>query len=93
MSTLSDLLGFDVHDTGNTTPRAWIQINTGGNSASVMFESIEISFDAGQWIATAEDPGLGRAFTGRSECAMGAVIALLGDRLCLDVEVRMRPES
>ena len=84
---------FDVHDTSNTTPRARVQINTGGNSASVMFESIEITFDAGQWIATAEDAGLGRTFTGRSECTMGAVIALLADRLCLDAEVRMRPEA
>lgn len=93
MSALSDLLGFDVHDGSNRTPRARIQINTGGNSASVTFESIGISFDAGQWIATAEDPGLGRTFTGRSECAMGAVIVLLADRLCLDAEVRMRPEA
>jgi hypothetical protein len=88
---VSGLPGFDVHDTGNTTPRARIQVNTGGNSASAMFLSIEISFSGGQWSAIAEDPGLGRTFTGRSECTMGAVIALLADRLGLDAEVRMRP--
>jgi hypothetical protein len=85
---------FDVHDSGNTTPRARIQVNTGGNSASVTLEPITLNIgDDGEWIATAADESLGLTFTGRADCAMSAVIALLANRLGLDAEVRMRPEG
>ena len=85
---------FDVHDTGNTTPRARIQVNTGGNSASMTLEPITLNIGGdGEWIATAEDESLGLRFTGRADCAMGAIVALLADRLGLDAEVRMRPED
>jgi hypothetical protein len=82
---------FDVHN-GDPTPRAQIKLNTGGNSASVTLEPIGLTVQDGTWTALATDERLGRTFTGRGDCATGAIIALLADRLGLDAEVRMRAE-
>jgi hypothetical protein len=92
MSDLGGWMPFDVHDGGNKTPRARIQVNTGGNSASMTLEPITLDLgEDGNWTATATDEGLNRTFTGRADSATGAIIVLLADRLGLDAEVRMRP--
>lgn len=83
--------GFDILDASNTAPRARIQIRTGGgNTSAATLEPISLEYASGQWTATAESDGL--TWTGTADSTMGAIIALLADRIGYVAEVRMKPE-
>lgn len=95
MTETTGWMPFDVHDTGNRTPRASLQINTGGNSSSCLMEPIRLDIEpGGPWIATYEDEHLSMTFRGSGQTANGAILALLAHRLDIRAEdVTFNPES
>jgi hypothetical protein len=87
MSNAGGWWPFDVHDTGNTTPRATLQINTGRNSASCLLQPVTLGIEpGGHWTATYEDESLGLTFRGEGNTAMGAMLVLLAHRLGISAE-------
>lgn len=84
---MTDWMPFNVHDTGNRTPRASLQINTGGNSSGCLMEPVTLDAEpGGLWTASYEDEHLGMTFRGSGQTANGAILALLAHRLDIRAE-------
>lgn len=91
---MTDWMPFNVHDTSNTTPRAQLGINTGGNSSGCLLEPVDLDFQFGRWAAVFEDESLGMTFRGEGSTANGAMLSLLAARLgILAQDVSLSDES